>query len=131
MLVVVHTATDVLLIKRVDHNNFWQSITGSLEWGETTVDAAARELAEETGINNVTLRNTGIRRSYEIIADWKPRYHPDITRNHESLFYCSLNESCDITLNLEEHSEYQWLPYEEAKKQVYSWSNRLAIESLQ
>ena len=127
---VVHTATDVLLIKRVDHESFWQSVTGSLEWGETAVQAALRELAEETGISNIKLRDTGVRRRYEILEQWKSRYHPDSTRNHEHLFYCSLERRCDINLNPTEHSEYQWLPFDQAKNEVYSWSNRLAIESL-
>ena len=127
---VVHTATDVLMIKRADHANFWQSVTGSLEWGETAKSAAARELSEETGIYNVHLRDAGIRRSYKIIEAWQPRYHPDVTRNFENLFYCHLDHRCDITINPREHTEYQWLSIEQAKNQVYSWSNRLAIESL-
>ncbi|MDB4512320.1 dihydroneopterin triphosphate diphosphatase [Arenicella sp.] len=130
VLVVVHTDTEVLLIKRVDHADFWQSVTGSLEWGEVAKTAAARELAEETGIRDVLLRDTGVRRSYKIIEAWQPRYHPNSTRNHESLFYCYLNSRRDITLSPDEHSEYQWLPFMQAKDRVYSWSNRLAIESL-
>ncbi len=127
---VVHTATDVLVIKRVDHHNFWQSVTGSLEWGENASDTAVRELSEETGISNATLRNTGIRRSYKIIEAWQHRYHPDVSRNYESLFYCQLDAHCQITLNPKEHSDYQWLPIEEARDHVYSWTNRLAIEAL-
>ena len=52
VLVVVTTrAGKVLLLRRADHPEFWQSITGSMEWGdEQPVEAAARELREETGI---------------------------------------------------------------------------------
>ena len=127
---VVHTATEVLLIKRVDHDSFWQSVTGSLEWGELPREAATRELTEETGIINAQIRDTGIRRSYEILDEWKPRYHPDVTRNQESLFYCELSQRCDITLDPKEHSEFQWLPFSLAKDVAFSWSNRLAIENL-
>lgn len=126
----MHTDTEVLLIRRVDHEEFWQSVTGSLEWGEAAGDAAARELEEETGIKNVKLRDSGIRRSYTILEQWRSRYHPDTKRNIERLFYCYLDSRCEIALNSAEHSDYQWLSYEEAKKQVYSWSNRLAIEGL-
>ena len=121
----------MLLIKRADHDEFWQSVTGSLEWGENPADAAVRELKEETGIENIQLRDTGIRRSYTILEQWRSRYHPDATRNIESLFYCYLNKRCVIHLNPAEHSDYQWLSIKEAKKQAYSWSNRLAIEGLQ
>ncbi|MBX2847503.1 MAG: dihydroneopterin triphosphate diphosphatase [Acidiferrobacterales bacterium] len=130
MLVVVYTDNEVLLIKRADHDNFWQSVTGSLEWGETAQQAATRELTEETGISDVLLRDTGIRRSYTILEEWRARYHPDVRRNIENLFYCYLPDRCEINLNPPEHSEFNWLSYEEAKNKAYSWSNRLAIASL-
>ncbi len=49
VLVVVHTADQVLLLERVRPAGFWQSVTGSLEAGETASQAAIRELGEETG----------------------------------------------------------------------------------
>ena len=52
MLVVVYTAgRDVLLLQRREPPDFWQSVTGSLEPGESAIDAARRELLEETGID--------------------------------------------------------------------------------
>ena len=53
VLIVVHTAAgDVLLLRRAQPFEFWQSVTGSLGEGELHADAAARELAEETGLTN-------------------------------------------------------------------------------
>ncbi len=129
-MVVVHTATEVLLIKRVDSADLWQSVTGSLEWGESAENAAYRELLEETGIETDTLRSTGIRRNYRIKEAWKPRYHPNALRNHETLFYCELAERIDVQLNPLEHSAYEWISFTEAADKVFSWSNRLAILSL-
>ena len=34
VMVVVHTPEEVLVLKRADHDCFWQSVTGSLEWNE-------------------------------------------------------------------------------------------------
>lgn len=130
MLVVVHTDADALLIKRADHPDFWQSVTGSLELGEQPYAAALRELAEETGIHVPSLRATGITRSYEILDEWKPRYAAGVTRNYEHLFYCKLDAQCDITLDPCEHTDYQWLPFAQACERVYSWSNRLSLLSL-
>lgn len=130
MLVVVHTPTEALLIKRADHDNFWQSVTGSLQWGESAPTAAVRELAEETGICDVSLRSTGIRRSYAILDAWRSRYQAGVTRNFESLFYCSLQQRCEVQLSPAEHSEFQWVPFAQAAQQVYSWTNRLAITNL-
>lgn len=126
----MHTSTQVLLIKRAEQENFWQSVTGSLEWGETHHEAALRELQEETGLTGFNLRSTGISRRFKILNAWKPRYHPNATYNIETLFYCLLEKPLDVVLNTEEHSEYQWVDIEKAQSQVYSWTNRLGIKSL-
>lgn len=53
VLVVVHTAElDVLLLERASRPGFWQSVTGSLDFPEEPLEAAAaREVKEETGID--------------------------------------------------------------------------------
>jgi len=130
VLVVVHTATKALLIKRTDHTSFWQSVTGSLEWGEQAYSAATRELGEETNIHRNELRQTGIVRSYEILSEWQSRYAPNTDRNKEHVFYCFLDEQPEIRLNPDEHSEYQWLDFDSAANKVFSWSNKLALLAL-
>ena len=130
VLVVVHTTTEALLIKRTDHENFWQSVTGSLEWGEQPYAAAIRELGEETGINVDALRATGIVRSYQILSQWRKRYTPGTERNFEHVFFCALSEKPQVILNPQEHSDYVWLDFAKAQRQVFSWSNRVALASL-
>jgi len=52
VLVVIHTPDlQVLLLERADHPGFWQSVTGSQDEGETLRQTAAREVAEETGLD--------------------------------------------------------------------------------
>ena len=53
VLVVIHTIDlQVLLIERVDKENFWQSVTGSKDTLEESTHATAvREVMEETGID--------------------------------------------------------------------------------
>jgi len=130
VLVVVHTATHAMLIKRTDHANFWQSVTGSLEWGEKPESAALRELHEETGIHVNVLRSTGITRSYAIFEQWKKRYPPGSERNREHLFYCYCEQQPEIQLDPSEHTDLMWLDFQQAQAKVFSWSNRLAIQSL-
>lgn len=129
-MVVVHTANEALLIKRKDHTHFWQSVTGSLEWGEAAYPAALRELAEETGIHADSLRHTGIVRSYEILSQWRGRYPPNTLRNREHLFFYRLDQKPKIVLDTNEHTEFEWLDFARAETKVFSWSNRLAISSL-
>ena len=127
---VIHTATHALLIKRADHENFWQSVTGALQWGETARNAALRELKEETGIGDRPLRSTGINRRYKIREQWRDRYPPDSYFNREHLFFCEAEQSQAVTLDPAEHTEYRWLEIENACETVFSWSNRLALQSL-
>lgn len=128
---VVHTATEALIIKRTDHASFWQSVTGSLEWSEKPLATAKRELFEETGIHCTSLRETGIRRSYSILPEWRKRYPPNTIRNFEFLFFCELSEKPEITLDPAEHTEMQWVTFADAKERVFSWTNKLAISTLQ
>ncbi|MGB5856719.1 MAG: NUDIX domain-containing protein, partial [Oceanisphaera sp.] len=69
VLILIHTDDQVLLLQRLDNSDFWQSVTGSLELGETRYQAAVRELAEETGLQlgaGVELIETGRRVRFEI-----------------------------------------------------------------
>ncbi len=130
VMVVVYTDDAVLIIKRADHKNFWQSVTGSLEWGEQAMDTAKRELAEETGISGYPIIDTGIRRSYDILKEWRHKFAPGTLRNQENLFLCKIPEQVEVTLDPNEHTEYEWLSHEDAMKKVFSWTNKLAIQML-
>jgi len=131
VLVVVHTRTGkVLLLRRTDHPEFWQSVTGSMEWGdERPAETAARELREETGINVApeALTDWQVQQRYEIFPEFRYRYAPDVHENTEHFFSLSLPAECAITLSPGEHSEYRWVPFEEAVERVLSWTNREAL----
>ena len=53
VLVVIYAEDTkrVLMLQRRDDPEFWQSVTGSLEEGETAPQAAAREVKEEVAID--------------------------------------------------------------------------------
>ena len=49
---LIHTIDlQVLIMERADKPGFWQSVTGSLEAGETPMQTAIREVKEETGLD--------------------------------------------------------------------------------
>lgn len=134
VLVVVHTPTlQVLLLERVFPPGFWQSVTGSLEPGETPPQAALRELAEETGIVAPPggLEDWGQTTRFELRPEWRPRYAPDVTHNTEHVFSLCVDPAQPIRLASDEHCAMVWLPAPQAAQKVFSWTNRDAILLLQ
>lgn len=133
VLVVVYTRTGrVLLLKRADHPNFWQSVTGAMEWGEREPRASAvRELREETGlaVPVEALRDLGLVQRYRILPEWRHRYAPEVSENTEHAYALELPAETALALH-PEHSEYGWFDFATAARLATSWSNRTAIERL-
>lgn len=135
VLVVIYTPElNVLLIKRADHMEFWQSVTGSLDMSdEPLAQTAIREVFEETGITVHRLGtverlvNWSLANVYEIYPAWRHRYAPGVTHNTEHVFGLCIPEFCDVTLNPREHTASQWLPYRSAADACFSPSNAEAI----
>jgi dihydroneopterin triphosphate diphosphatase len=132
-LVVIHTADlQVLLLERADNPGFWQSVTGSQHAGEPLEATAAREVAEETGLDvaRYRLSSWNLQNVFEIYPVWRHRYAPGVIHNTEHVFGLCLPEPVPVVLSPREHLRYQWLPWQEAAAKVFSWSNRRAILSL-
>jgi dATP pyrophosphohydrolase len=132
VLVVVYAADgSVLLLRRLRPFDFWQSVTGSLAPDETHAEAAARELAEETGLQQEgEFSFSGISRTFEIDPRWAHRYARGVTENLEYEWRYRLPRTLDVTLNRAEHSEFRWLDLDEAIDLVWSWTNREALVAL-
>ena len=116
VLVVVYTLTGkVLLLRRADDPDFWQSVTGSLLWEETGLEATE------------TLQEAGLTHRYKILPKWRSRYAPEVKENTEHVYFLALPAEKVITLNSAEHTEYGWYSFDEAASKVFSWTNREAI----
>ena len=129
LVLVYTTAGEVLLLRRRRPSDFWQSVTGSLEWEETdSHDTARRELAEEIGLADaVDIIDCHVTNRFVIKPEWRRRYAPDAQENIEYVYRVELPARITVTLNPTEHTEYQWLRREEAAAKVFSWTNRDAI----
>jgi dihydroneopterin triphosphate diphosphatase len=131
VLIVIYTAAgEFLLLERRRPPGFWQSVTGSLEWGETADDAARRELIEETGITQGFLRNLQWTQVFEILPSFGKTYAPGITTNLEHAFALKLLERVPVTLSVMEHAQYRWASAAEAVNTVTSRTNLAVIRQL-
>jgi len=131
VLIVIYTAAgEFLLLERRRPPGFWQSVTGSLEWGETADAAARRELIEETGITQGFLRNLQWTQVFEILPSFGKTYAPGITTNLEHAFALKLLERVPVTLSVNEHAQYRWASAAEAVDTVTSRTNLAVIRQL-
>jgi dATP pyrophosphohydrolase len=132
-LVLIHTKDlQVLIMERADKAGFWQSVTGSLELGETPLDAAIREVQEETGLDTkqYDVQDWHASNVYEIYPHWRHRYASGVTENTEHLFGLELPSVLPIKLAADEHVRYEWVDWREAAKRVFSWTNVDALKRL-
>ena len=123
----------MLVIERADFPGYWQSVTGSREGDEPLADTAARELAEETGIDaraHGGVADWHMTNVYEIYPRWRHRYPEGTTHNCEHVFGLAVDVPVPVRLAPREHLSYAWLPWREAADRVFSWSNRAAILAL-
>jgi dATP pyrophosphohydrolase len=134
VLVVIFTpALEVLLLERVDHPGFWQSVTGSLDDpDERLACACAREVAEETGYLAAEHRfdDWNLEHAYAIYPQWRHRYAPGVAHNREHVFGLCVDTPFVAKLAPREHRRSQWLRWRDAADACFSWTNAEAIRQV-
>ena len=130
MIVIYTEGGDFLLLERRRPLGFWQSVTGSLEWGEIADAAARREVIEETGVTQGVLVNLQWTQVYEIMPAFGKVYAPGVTRNLEHAFSLRLPQRVPVTLSESEHVQFRWVSALDALEIVSSSTNRNVIAEL-
>jgi dATP pyrophosphohydrolase len=118
-----------LLLRRVaSHGGFWQSVTGSLEVGETHTQAAIREVREETGIDSAgdELIKLGVINTFEIAPQWRGKYAPGVVQNEEICFSLKVDR-CEVLIDSREHDAYLWESYDRSIDMLYWDSSKRAF----
>lgn len=94
----------LLLMKRVK-GGFWCHVAGSIESGETGIEAIVREFQEETQIQVSNLYNAQYLEQF---------YEPNVNVIELiPVFVALCSPKQEVTLN-DEHTEYKWCSLEEA-----------------
>jgi dATP pyrophosphohydrolase len=131
LVLVFNENAELLVLERCQPEGFHQSVTGSLEAGESHEEAAARELKEETGLEPLPAPvETGLSSEFEILPAWRHRFPPGTRSNHERVFVFRVSGRPPIRLNPAEHCSFQWLPFDRALTALTSWTNRRAVVQL-
>jgi dihydropteroate synthase len=118
----------LLLWRQIGADGFWQPVSGSLEPGEGPLEAAARELAEETGLQTATaLSELGLVNRFPIAPAWREKYALGVTHNVQEA-YAALVAPGDIVLDAREHTAHVWAGYEQARALLRYDENRRALD---
>ena len=124
---------EYLLLRRVaTHGGFWQSVTGSLEAGETHREAAIREVREETGIvaDQTDLIDLNLTNTFAIAPQWLSKYAPGVTHNEEVCFALQTQQT-SIALDPMEHDSFVWADYETATGLLFWESTKKAFAAVE
>lgn len=129
--VMVHDGERVLLLhRRPERGNFWQPITGTIEEHEPILDAAQRELLEETGTPGEP-QPLGLTQSFMIESQWlesKGFASPIIAS--ETVYEARRDSKLPVRIDAEEHDQWGWFTFAEAYERIRWTDDREALEHL-
>ena len=119
-IMLVNTRGHVFVGQRLDRDtDAWQMPQGGVDKGENTLDAALRELEEETGVKKrlvtVEAESNGLI-PYDIPAALVPNIWGGKYRGQEQKWYLmrfhGSDDQVNIATEVPEFSKWQWLPKE-------------------
>jgi dihydroneopterin triphosphate diphosphatase len=111
-----------LVLKRAPHIHLggtWQMVSGHLEAGEKAYECAVRELFEETGLRPLHFYQASYVNRFYLAGSDEIVLSP--------VFAAEVAAHATVDLS-EEHTDYSWVSYDEARRR-YPWpGQRKAIE---
>jgi bis(5'-nucleosidyl)-tetraphosphatase len=113
-------APEYLLLKRKLHWKGWEFPKGKIEKGEKKIEAAGRELREETGQRILNIRKFNFSGKYRYQKPLPDR--PGKIGQTFTLFAAEAGKG-KVTLDKKEHSGYKWLDFKDAMKKL-KWPNQ-------
>ena len=129
--VMIHNGDRVLLLhRRPERGNFWQPITGTIESGESPIDAARREIVEETGTAGDP-EDMNLVQSFMIESQYLSSKFASPIIASETGFAAHANSHLPIRMDAEEHDDYGWFTFEEAYGKIRWTDDREALEQLE
>jgi 8-oxo-dGTP pyrophosphatase MutT (NUDIX family) len=103
----------LLLRRTASRGGFWQGVTGGVEEGEGLVEAARRELLEETNLVPLALEQIDYSYSFPLEDVWRDLYAAGVEEIVEYVFIALVDGQQEPTITWE-HDKSQWCRYDQA-----------------
>ncbi len=114
----------VLLLKRTPNlGSFWQGVTGAPEAGETLLEAAARELFEETQFTVPSIEKIDFTYSFPVPSEFADAYDPIVQEINEFVFFTKLDSRHQPVLSYE-HEDWRWCTFAEGLR-LLKWPGNI------
>lgn len=105
---------------------YWDFPKGKLEHSEKWIDAALRETKEETGLENIYIESN-FEHSYSYTFN---DFKGNKVEKTVVFFIGKQDNDAEVTLS-HEHMDFLWLPYDQARMQIYFESVRLLLDEVE
>ena len=106
----------LLMLKLIpERGSHWQNVTGHVEKNETPIEAAYRELFEETKISKDQIQMVDTKHSFQ--------FTDRFGQQRQEHTYIAWSQTDQIEIDPIEHTEFKWVDLKDVKEQDFGFAS--------